>query len=131
LRSYLEDEGADSGQSVRSRRPTVEDVPDEGDPLPEGDGQQPVEILTWDEAWTQYVEEFDAAYEAGAVFRDSKTPFENIRDAQNKAGQSRWADFADEEEWEFAKFIMETLGHTEMEKLLRLPLVSPAFTASS
>jgi hypothetical protein len=102
--------GSTSNPSTTSRRPTIEDVLDDG-----GDSTST--------EWRHYVQEFDAAYQAGIAIGEGPTKFEEIREEQTKTKQSAWAGFGDKAEWEFAKFMIETLGHNDMEKLLRLDLV--------
>jgi hypothetical protein len=105
-------DGSEPTLTTASRRPTIEDVPDDG-----GD-------YTSTE-WRHYVQEFDAVYQAGVAIGEGPTNFESIREEQTNTKESPWAGFGDKAEWEFAKFMIETLGHNDMEKLLRLDLVRP------
>jgi hypothetical protein len=95
--------------TATSCRPTIEDVPDDGGDSTSTD-------------WKHYIQEFDAAFQAGVAMGEGRTKFEKIWEEQNDK-QSVWAGFGDKAKWEFAKFMIKTLGHNNMEKLLRLDLV--------
>ncbi|KAH9933838.1 uncharacterized protein B0H18DRAFT_819413, partial [Fomitopsis serialis] len=52
-----------------------------------------------------------------------KTQFERIRDDQILHGSEIYGPFADEEEWELAKWLIKNIGHTQAENFLKLPIV--------
>lgn len=53
-----------------------------------------------------------------------KTAFEHIRDDQILTGCEVLGPFADEEEWELAKWLIKNVGHNQTEAFLKLPIVS-------
>jgi hypothetical protein len=62
----------------------------------------------------------------------AKTPFVCTHQANNQADQAPWAPFADKDEWEFGQWMLQTLGHREMDELLALNFVSsyPKFSVA-
>ncbi|KAJ7314250.1 hypothetical protein DFH08DRAFT_716947 [Mycena albidolilacea] len=50
--------------------------------------------------------------------------FEHIRDDQILTGCEVLGPFADEEEWELAKWLIKNIGHNQTEAFLKLPIVS-------
>jgi len=50
--------------------------------------------------------------------------FELTVNLRAKRGESEWAPFRDEDEWELAWFLMKNLGQTKVNELLKLSFVS-------
>ncbi|KDQ52229.1 hypothetical protein JAAARDRAFT_198407 [Jaapia argillacea MUCL 33604] len=84
----------------------IEDAEDEGDnpygthyviPFP-----NPVGVRIWEEA----------------------TSFERIAREQKKSGGHPWGEFANEDEWELAEFLIKTVGQVQTDKFLKLPIIS-------
>ncbi|KAJ7105367.1 hypothetical protein C8R44DRAFT_943376 [Mycena epipterygia] len=71
-----------------------------------------------------YEELFPEARKAGATYGPSKTTFERIRDDQILTGCEVLGPFADEEEWELAKWLIKNVGHNQTEAFLKLPIVT-------
>lgn len=71
-----------------------------------------------------YEEPFPEDRKAGATYGPSKTTFERIRDDQILTGCEVLGPFADEEEWELAKWLIKNVGHNQTEAFLKLPIVS-------
>ncbi len=94
--------GIHGGETWRAR---VEEVEDEDDPL------------------KRYKLRFPIAHEAGKTKGSAKTAFEILRDDQVLHGGNIHGPFADEEEWELAKWLMKNVGHTQAEAFLKLPIV--------
>ncbi|KAI0290755.1 hypothetical protein BC826DRAFT_1106244 [Russula brevipes] len=60
---------------------------------------------------------------AGQPIREAKTTFAHAHQANDQAGQAPWAPFADKDEWEFGLWMLRTLGHQQMDDLLKLNFV--------
>jgi hypothetical protein len=58
-----------------------------------------------------FEEPFPSKYMAGATYGRAKTMFEHIRDDQVLNGYEILGPFADEEEWELAKWLIKNVGH--------------------
>jgi len=58
-----------------------------------------------------------------------QTVFESLEAAELEKGKGDWAPFCDEDEWEFACFLMKNLGQTKIDELLKLAQVSETKTA--
>lgn len=99
-------------EPIPLRRPTVEDVEDEGD------AHQPRPQKTYEE----WIEDFPAVYEAGKAYETGEIPYEKIRADQQ--GGTRWGGFKSQEDWELAQWMVSTLGQNEMEELMKLGTVS-------
>ncbi|KAJ6580316.1 hypothetical protein B0H10DRAFT_2341498 [Mycena sp. CBHHK59/15] len=69
-------------------------------------------------------EPFDPEQRAGATYGHSKTMFEHIRDDQILTGCEVLGPFADEEEWELAKWLIKNVGHNQTEVFLKLPIIA-------
>ncbi|KAJ6549168.1 hypothetical protein B0H10DRAFT_2243035 [Mycena sp. CBHHK59/15] len=67
---------------------------------------------------------FDEARKPGASYGPSKTVFERIRDDQVLTGCEVLGPFADEEEWELAKWLIKNVGHNQTEAFLKLPIIT-------
>jgi hypothetical protein len=67
---------------------------------------------------------FDETRKPGQSYGPSKTVFERIRDDQILTGCEVLGPFADEEEWELAKWLIHNVGHNQTEAFLKLPIVS-------
>jgi Plavaka transposase len=67
----------------------------------------------------------DFPHRAGQALRRNPTMFEALRNAQVARGESIWGMFADEGDWEFAKWILKSgTTHSSTNKLLELKKVS-------
>ncbi|KAJ6559359.1 hypothetical protein DFH09DRAFT_921717 [Mycena vulgaris] len=71
-----------------------------------------------------FEEPFPPERNAGATYGRSKTTFEHIRDDQILTGCEVLGPFADEEEWELAKWLIKNVGHNQTEAFLKLPIVT-------
>ncbi|KAL1660996.1 hypothetical protein GGF50DRAFT_129833 [Schizophyllum commune] len=60
---------------------------------------------------------------AGACFDEAATLFESIRDDQVLEGCEVLGPFADDDEWELAKWLIKNVGHNAADDLLRLPIM--------
>ena len=59
------------------------------------------------------------------TFGEGLPLFEQWRRENLAAGRSRWAPFVDEEEWEMAQWMVQNLGHNQIEEFLKLAKVRP------
>lgn len=98
----------DAGPSPH--RTTVEDVLDEDD----SSRAYPA---------ARYSQSFPDAKHAGKTFGTARTQFEHIRDEQILDNHEIWGPFADEEEWELAKWLIKNVGHNQADDFLKLPIV--------
>ncbi|KAJ7483023.1 hypothetical protein B0H11DRAFT_2232041 [Mycena galericulata] len=71
-----------------------------------------------------FEEPFPLDRKAGATYGHSKTTFEHIRDDQILTGCEILGPFADEEEWELAKWLIKNVGHNQTEAFLKLPIIT-------
>jgi hypothetical protein len=53
-----------------------------------------------------------------------KTPFEKLKEEQVALGESEWAPFASQEEWDLAQWLMKNVGQNSLDEFLKLPIVS-------
>jgi hypothetical protein len=54
--------------------------------------------------------------------------FERLREEQKSSGQQPWAPFSSVEDWDYARWIMESgLGQQKIESMLKLDIVSKCF----
>ena len=53
-----------------------------------------------------------------------KTPFEKLQEAQAALGESEWALFASQEEWDLAQWLMKSVRQNSIDEFLKLPIVS-------
>jgi hypothetical protein len=97
-------------RDVDAQIPRMMDVPDQDD------RRSPEDM------W--YTQSFPEKREAGKTYGASKTSFERIRDDQILAGCEILGPFADDEEWELAKWLIKNVGHNQTETFLKLPIVS-------
>ncbi|EDR11969.1 uncharacterized protein LACBIDRAFT_324272 [Laccaria bicolor S238N-H82] len=84
----------------RSERVTVEEVPDEDNPLHDN---------------VRYVEDFPKAAKAGATW--------GIRREQETEGDPIWGPFADEAEWQLAQWLLQNVGQKQVDAYLKLPIM--------
>ena len=54
---------------------------------------------------------------------EGKTKFERLFEEQEKRGESNWAPFASEEEWQLARWLSQHVGHKAIDEYLKLPIV--------
>jgi hypothetical protein len=74
----------------------------------------------------RYIESFPSEKHAGAGFFDGrmKTPFENLEGLYLASGQGGCGPFSSYEEWELAEWLVKNAGHGQIDKLLKLKIVS-------
>ena len=61
---------------------------------------------------------------ATAILGKEKTVFKSQEATELERGDSEWVPFCNEDEWEFARFLMKNLGQTKIDELLKLSSVS-------
>jgi len=66
---------------------------------------------------------------AATALGRKQTVFESLEAAELEKGEGDWAPFRNEDEWEFACFLMKNLGQTKIDELLKLAQVSETKTA--
>ena len=66
---------------------------------------------------------------AATALGRKQTVFESLEAAELEKGEGNWVPFCDEDEWEFACFLMKNLGQTKIDELLKLAQVSETKTA--
>ncbi|KAJ7099271.1 hypothetical protein B0H15DRAFT_920171 [Mycena belliarum] len=124
------------GASVPSTGDDGMDI-DPGDPpttsdanMGDADAQDPhpsssVHPMVQSEEDGDYFEEpYPPERRAGATYGPSKTAFEHIRDDQVLTGCEVLGPFADEEEWNLAKWLIKNVGHNQTESFLKLPIIT-------
>ncbi|KIM64572.1 hypothetical protein SCLCIDRAFT_23311 [Scleroderma citrinum Foug A] len=57
---------------------------------------------------------------AATILGRKEMIFESLEAAELEKGESEWAPFCDEDEWELAQFLMKNLGQTKIDELLKL-----------
>jgi hypothetical protein len=78
----------------------------------------------------EFIQDFPG--EAGTPGKKRKTQFEEIKDRQMKAGELCWGPFADEDEWELARWLMTAnVSQNRRDAFLKLPIVCPYTISSS
>jgi hypothetical protein len=85
-----------------------------------------VEEVEDEEAGTQSRWIKDYPRPAGTPGQSAQSYFEMVREEQKKNGDSPWAPFKDEEEWELAQWLISNVGQNATDKYLKLPIVSPS-----
>ena len=50
--------------------------------------------------------------------------FESLEAVELERGDSKWAPFQDEDEWELAQYLMKNLGQMKIDEFLKLSSVS-------
>ena len=79
---------------------------------------------------TRFAQQFPAARKAGLPCGVGRTNFDLVRDAQLAAPavegkeESIWSPFSNVDDWEFARWIVKTIGHNATQALLKLGIVS-------
>jgi hypothetical protein len=71
-----------------------------------------------------YVEEFSKLAEAGKAGGCGKSFFSERRDEEIQRGADPLGPFANEDEWELARWLVKNVGHTQSDMFLKLPIVS-------
>ena len=61
---------------------------------------------------------------AATILGRKETIFKLLEAAELEKGESEWAPFHDEDEWELVQFLMKNLGQTKIDELLKLSHVS-------
>ncbi|KAG2100245.1 hypothetical protein BD769DRAFT_1631108 [Suillus cothurnatus] len=72
-----------------------------------------------DEDHTRY---FEQCVNAGQTLREGQTGFERFHQYKEGMGKDKWAPFYDEEEWGLAKWLVKSLGQTQTDEFLKLPI---------
>ena len=85
-----------------------------------------VEEIEDEEAGTQSRWIKDYPRPAGTLGQSAQSYFEMVREEQKKNGDSPWAPFKDEEEWELVQWLITNVGQNATDKYLKLPIVSPS-----
>ena len=52
---------------------------------------------------------------------EEKMKFERLFEEQEKCGESNWAPFVSEEEWQLARWLSQHIGHKAIDEYLKLP----------
>ena len=90
------------------RKPTVEEVEDEGETYP-----------------TMKTDRFVESYpgHAGEGLRKSKTRYEIWFENQKREGKNSWDPFASEDEWALTMWLLKNVGQKSTDQFLKLPIV--------
>lgn len=76
------------------------------------------------EADSVYIQEFPADFHAGWKKGEVKTQFEILREKQRADGQEPWFPFPSEDEWELARWLMESAAsQSKIDSFLKLKAV--------
>jgi hypothetical protein len=103
----------DSPQPPKRPQPTVEEVPDEGDPI-----HHPHSF-----SGPTFAEFFP--HQVATTYNELNNPFERRHQQQEKDDLSPFAPFVDREEWELASLLMKSeISQTAVNNLLNLDIVS-------
>ncbi|KAJ7574917.1 hypothetical protein C8J56DRAFT_802318 [Mycena floridula] len=95
----------------RPRSTSIEEVPDD-------DSNDPVSVYDPRYVWRQA---FPEEARAGEALRPCQTVFEDFREEQKKHGDEPWAPFKSEEDWELARWLMESgASQTKINSFLKL-----------
>ncbi|KAG2338903.1 hypothetical protein BDR05DRAFT_1040661 [Suillus weaverae] len=73
-----------------------------------------------DEDHTQY---FEQCAGAGQTLRKGQTGFERFQQYKEGMGEDQWAPFYDGEEWGLAEWLVKSLGQTQTDDFLKLPIL--------
>ena len=94
------------------RKPTVEEVEDEGETYP-----------------TMKTDRFVESYpgHAGQGLRKSKTRYEVWFENQKRDGKNSWDPFASEDEWALTMWLLKNVGQKSTDQFLKLPIVRCVF----
>src|ERR1700676_2134783 len=76
-----------------------------------------VEEVEDEEAYPRYAQNFPTSLE---LFGMGETLFEVIREDQQNKGQSPWAPFADQEDWELARWLARNATQTATQEFLKM-----------
>jgi hypothetical protein len=71
----------------------------------------------------RYAENYNAA-DVAHVLRKSLSPFQALKEDQNRLGEDPWAPFKSESDWGLAAFLIKEVSQTATDKYLKLPIVS-------
>ncbi|KAI0292756.1 hypothetical protein BC826DRAFT_954755 [Russula brevipes] len=67
---------------------------------------------------------------AGRPIRNAEPAFARSRQANLQAGEAPWSPFVSKDEWEFASWILQNLGHHQIDDLLKLDFIKKRTGAS-
>ncbi|OCH83751.1 hypothetical protein OBBRIDRAFT_808769 [Obba rivulosa] len=71
----------------------------------------------------KFARSFPEEKQAGRVEGNAPTQFERTRHEQVADGQDIHGPFADDEEWNLAKWLIKNVGHTQADEFLKLPII--------
>jgi hypothetical protein len=115
--------------SPKRQKVTIEEVEDVDAPSvwhqksDEGPTHRTAQAMGLGEGF-EFIEDFPG--EAGTPGKTKRTRFEEIRDAQRSAGEQYWGPFADQDEWELARWLMTAnVSQNSRDAFLKLPIVCP------
>jgi hypothetical protein len=103
-------------QSASSRRPSVEEVPDE-------DSLRSPPLAQAQDPRRRIIVEFPADWKAGEPISPSKTRFQVIQDEQHARNESRWGKFQNREAYETCEWLVKTTGQGDADDFLHLGFV--------
>ena len=87
----------------------------------EGEGEMSEE----DTAAFKFIEDYPGEAGTPVPGRRKKTPFEKLKRVQQDRNQEPWSPFANEEEWELARWLMSAgVSQAKVDEFLKLPIVS-------
>jgi hypothetical protein len=101
------------GDSPRSSQASVEDVPDEDDPLPEA---------TDPSKTGRYAERYPPGT-AGRKLEYVRTRWEDQREDERVNGKGRWGQFVDQDVFDMTSWLVDNAGKTNTDGFLKLPWV--------
>lgn len=100
---------------------TIEEVEDIDAPgQSSGEGEMSEEGVGF-----EFIEDYPAEAGTPGPGRRKKTPFEKLKRAQREENQEPWSPFANEEEWELARWLMTAgVSQARVDEFLKLSIVS-------
>ncbi|KAI0683264.1 hypothetical protein BC835DRAFT_1219498, partial [Cytidiella melzeri] len=101
--SAAQPSGNTTPDAHHQRRVTIEEVEDEGDPY----------LGT-----ARHIQACPSEWLAGAVFGEGKTKYEKVSEASDNV----FGPFADEEEWDLARWLVSSVGQTKADEFLKMPI---------
>lgn len=72
-----------------------------------------------------YARSYPRSGQAGEVLGTGATPFEQLRESRERAGQSHWAPFDSQEEYDLAEWLVRNVNQRATDEFLKLPIVRP------
>ncbi|EIW84144.1 hypothetical protein CONPUDRAFT_88466 [Coniophora puteana RWD-64-598 SS2] len=105
--------GAPDENSGESQRAYVEEVPDGDD--------EPTPVIS-EMRWCQDYNQVNTDADAGYAYKQVPTLFEQIRDVQDAKKMSVYGPFADEDDWELARWLWDNCTQSGADKLLKMKI---------